>query len=108
MQGMRNDELPDAIGRCDLVVDQLYSDTPMAGPAFQPLPWQADIGCRFLFTRVAQALAGLPIPPTRFVHPLDFDPRCKPVGDDAARVELGKAAKQFVDSIGSASRSRDE
>ena len=99
MQGMRNDEVLDAIGRCDLVVDQLYSDTPMAGLAFEAaLLGKPTLVAGYFAPQVAQALAGQPIPPTRFVHPLDFEPALEAlVCDAAAREALGSAARQFVD-----------
>jgi len=100
MQGMRNDEVLDAIRRCDLVVDQLYSDTPMAGLAFEAaLLSKPTLVAGYFAPLVAHTLAGQPIPSTRFVHPLDFERALEElVLDASAREALGSAAKRFVDA----------
>ena len=100
MQGMRNDEVLEAIRHCDLVVDQMYSDTPMAGLAFEAALMAKPVLVAGYFARhTAEMLAGLPIPPTRFVQPGDFDRALEALVSDAfAREALGSAAKQFVDT----------
>ena len=83
---------------CDLVVDQLYSDTPMAGFATEG----ASLGCAVLVggyraAAVARDLAGLPAPPTCYVRPEDFEAALEQlVRDHAARESLGAAARAFV------------
>ena len=100
IQGMRNDEVLEAIGRCDLVVDQLYSDTPMAGLAFEAaLLSKPALVAGYFAPQAAQTLAGQPIPPTRFVHPGDFERTLEElVCDASAREALGAAARHFVDT----------
>jgi hypothetical protein len=100
LQGMRNDEVLEAIRRCDLVVDQVYSDTPMAGLAFEAaLLSKPALVAGYFASHVAQALAGQPIPPTRFVHPGDFERALEElVCDASAREALGAAARHFVDT----------
>lgn len=100
MQGMRNDEVLAAIGRCDLVLDQMYSDTPMAGLAFEAaLLGKPALVAGYFAPLAAQVLADQPIPPTRFVHPADFERALEElICDAAARQALGAAARRFVDT----------
>jgi glycosyltransferase involved in cell wall biosynthesis len=100
MQGMRNDEVLEAIGRCDLVVDQMYSDTPMAGLALEAaLLGKPALVAGYFAPQAAKTMAGLPMPPTRFVHPDDFESALEElVGDASAREALGAAARRFVDT----------
>lgn len=100
MQGMRNDEVLEAIRRCDLVVDQMFSDTPMAGLALEAaLLSKPTLVAGYFAPQAAQTLAGQPIPPTRFVHPGNFEHALgELVCDASAREALGAAAKRFVDT----------
>lgn len=100
IQGRPNNEVLQAIARCDLVVDQIYSDTPMAGLVLEAaLLGKPALVAGYFAPLAAQALAGQPIPPTRFVHPRDFERALEElVCDAAAREALGAAARRFVDT----------
>ena len=98
IEGRPNAEVLQAMRDCDLVVDQLYSDTPMAGFATEG----ASLGRAVLVggyraTAIARDLAGLPAPPTCFVPPEDFEAALERlVRDQAARESLGAATRAFV------------
>lgn len=70
IEGRPNAEVMQALRDCDLAIDQLYSDTPMAAFATEA----ASVGRAVLVGghnagRVDAESAGLAMPPTRFVHP---------------------------------------
>jgi glycosyltransferase involved in cell wall biosynthesis len=100
LQGMPNQDVLRAIERCDLVVDQLYSDTPMAGLAIEAaLLGKPVLVAGYFAPYTAEMLAGLPIPPTRFVRPCEFERALEALVNDASeRRALGAAAKRFVES----------
>ncbi len=98
IEGRPNAEVLQAMRDCDVVLDQLYSDTPMAGFATEG----ASLGCAVLVggyraPHVERDLAGLPRPPTRYVRPEQFELALEQlVCDRAARDALGNAARSFV------------
>lgn len=98
IEGRPNAEVMLAMRDCDLIVDQLYSDTPMAGFATEG----ASLGRAVLVggyraTAAARDLVGLPAPPTCFVLPEDFEAALEHlVRDHAARESLGAAVHTFV------------
>jgi glycosyltransferase involved in cell wall biosynthesis len=93
-----NAEVMQAMRDCDLVVDQLYSDTPMAGFATEGASQgRAVLVGGYRAASVERDLAGLPMPPTCFVAPEDFEGALERlVRDSAARESLGAAARAFV------------
>lgn len=98
MQDRPNAEVMLAMSDCDLVVDQLYSDTPMAGFAAEGASQgRAVLVAGYRANSVARDLAGLPAPPTCFVLPEDFEAALERlVRDHAARESLGAAARAFI------------
>jgi glycosyltransferase involved in cell wall biosynthesis len=98
IQGRPNAEVLQALRDCDLVLDQLYSDTPMAGFAAEA----AGLGRPVLVGgyragALARDLAGLPQPPTCYVAPEAFEAElARLVRDRAGREALGRAARTFV------------
>jgi hypothetical protein len=93
-----NAEVLDALRECDLVVDQLYSDTPMAGLATEAaqLGRPTLVGGYFA-AEMPESLGGQPAPPTRFVVPEAFETTLEALVRDAnARTALGHAAREFV------------
>ncbi|MBK6862637.1 MAG: glycosyltransferase [Ideonella sp.] len=98
LQGLPNAAVVDALREADLVVDQLYSDTPMAGLATEAaqLARPALVGGYFA-AHAARALAGLAPIPSRFVLPEEFGAALEDlVRDEAQRRTLGSAALAFV------------
>lgn len=100
LSGLANEQVLDALSDCDLLVDQLYSDTPMAGLATEAalLGKPALVG-GYLARDLPQALGGMPLPPTRFVAPEQFEQALDEMArDPALRSALGAAAQRFVQS----------
>lgn len=98
LQGLSNSQVIDALRDADLVVDQLYSDTPMAGLATEAaqLGRPALVGGYFA-PHAAGATSGLAPIPSRFVLPEDFAAALEELVRDAAQREsLGAAALAFV------------
>lgn len=100
LKGLANEEVLAALRTCDLVVDQLYSDTPMAGLATESalLGKPALVGGYFA-RDMPLALGGAPVPPTRFVAPERFEQALEDLVSSASkRAMLGGAALTFVQS----------
>jgi glycosyltransferase involved in cell wall biosynthesis len=100
IEGRPNAEVLAALSDCDLVLDQLYSDTPMAAFATEA----ASLGRAVLVGGYAArsiaadaARHGLPLPPTAFVEPEAFEAELARLAADAeARLRIGDAGRAFV------------
>ena len=98
LKGVSNEQVLASLRRCDLLVDQLYSDTPMAGLATEAalLGKPALVGGYFA-REMPEALGGMPMPPTRFVDPDLFEQALEELVNSAsARAALATAASNFV------------
>lgn len=96
--GKPNTVVLEELARCDLVIDQLYSDTPMAGFATEA----AAFGKPALVGGYSSAADwGVPpecIPPTEFIHPDYLESALERlVGDRTYRETLGAQARKFVE-----------
>lgn len=93
-----NAEVMAEIARCDMVIDQLYSDTPMASFAAEAglLSKPAVVG-GYYSASVRGHVPADQIPPTAFCHPDKLaDTVAALVTDPAARAQLGADAQRFV------------
>ena len=100
IQDKPNSVVLDELAQCDFVVDQLYSDTPLAAfateAAFFGKP--AVIGGYFA-SDVSSTIPADQIPPSLFVLPELIESAIeRMIVDDSFRFELGQKAKQFVES----------
>ncbi len=100
LQGQPNAIVLQELARCDFVVDQLYSDAPLAGFATEAATFgkPALVGgyyAEFFRQGVPQAL----IPPSHYVHPEEIERGLETlIRDRAYREDLGKRARAFVES----------
>lgn len=98
IEGRPNAEVMQALRDCDLAIDQLYSDTPMAAFATEA----ASVGRPVLVGgynagRVVADASGLPMPPTRYVHPDSLEAALEQLAADrSGREQLGAQAQAFV------------
>jgi hypothetical protein len=98
IEGRPNAEVMQALRDCDLAIDQLYSDTPMAAFATEA----ASVGRAVLVGGYNAGgldlqTADLPMPPTRFVRPEVFEEALEALAvDPAERERLGAATRAFV------------
>lgn len=100
LSGLDNTQVLAALRNCDLVLDQLYSDTPMAGLATEAaqLGKPALVGGYFAAGMPA-ALQGAAVPPSRFVVPEAFEAALEAmVRDRPLLAALGADAQRFVDT----------
>jgi hypothetical protein len=100
IQGKPNSVVLDELSRCDFVIDQLYSDTPLATfateAAFFGKP--AVVG-GFFASDVSSTIQADEIPPSLFVLPEFIELAIeRMIIDNSFRCELGQKAKQFVES----------
>lgn len=98
IQGLPNEVVLQELALCDFIVDQLYSDTPMAAfateAAFFGKP--AVVGGYFADS-IKQYFNLIDIPPSLFVSPNDLESAIERlVVDSPYRLQLGEQARQFV------------
>lgn len=100
IRGRPNAEVLAEIDRCDFVIDQLYSDSPMAGfaaeAAFHGKP--AVVG-GYYCERVQEDLHETWLPPSLYCRPERLREAIRTLAiDRALRLRLGLKAKEFVES----------
>lgn len=98
--GRPNQEVLEELARCDLVIDQLYSDQPVAGFAAEAAGFArpAVVGGYGLdvFRNVMPAGRMIPV---CYRHPQDVEAALEAlVRDKAARTDLGDSARAFIEA----------
>ena len=96
--GRPNSEVLQELKKCDFIVDELYSDTPMAvfstEAAFAGRP--AIVGSYYIH-QLEKDLPAENTPPSMFCHPDHLEEAMeKLIVDKSFREELGRKAKEFV------------
>lgn len=98
IEGMPNEKVLEELAHCDFVIDQLYSDTPMAAFATEAAHFgkPAVVGGYFADT-IQEYLSQEDIPPSLFVHPDKLEKAIELlITDSEFRTLLGAKAKEFV------------
>lgn len=98
LHGVPNSVVMEEIARCDFVIDQLYSDIPMATFACEAahLGRPAVVGGYFA-PLVPQVYRPEEVPPTCYVLPEDIESAIeRMITDPAMRRDLGRRAHDFV------------
>ena len=98
LKGVPNAKVREELARCDFVIDQLYSDTPMAFFATEAAHYgkPAVVGGYFS-AYVNQYVHSDDIPPSAYVLPEQLEETVARLIDDKRyREELGRAARRFV------------
>lgn len=92
-------EVREAIAACDFVVDQVYSDSPMAGFAAEAaLAGKPAVVCGYYSAHHEKDLAPYMRPPSLYCHPEQLEEAIRTLAVDGAhREQLGTDAKQFVE-----------
>jgi glycosyltransferase involved in cell wall biosynthesis len=100
IQDLPNDLVLQELQRCDFVVDQLYSDAPMAGFATEAAYFgKPAVVAGYFASYVSQCLKAEDVPPSLFVLPEALESAIERLVINAAeRFELGQKAKLFVQS----------
>ena len=98
ISGKPNAEVLEAIKRCDFVVDQLYSDSPMAGFASEAaLDAKPAIVGGYYSNHIKDDLRPEWIPPSLYCHPDEIEKAIEQlIVDKEYRQQLGKKAQEFV------------
>lgn len=98
--GRPNAEVLRELARCDFVVDQLYSDTPMAGFATEAAHCgRPAVVAGYGGEEFRRLLPADAMPPVEFCHPDNIELAIERlVTDRAYRLELGRRAQDFVRS----------
>jgi hypothetical protein len=98
LAGRPNSEVRSRIGQADLVVDEVFSDTPMALFATEAATAGVPAVIGGYWAREIRAdFPSAAIPPSAFVHPDDLESVVgRLVIDASGRRELGRRAREFV------------
>jgi hypothetical protein len=98
ISGRPNAEVLQEIERADLVVDQAYSDVPMAGLATEAAAFgRPSVVGSLAVTQFADFIAAEDLPPVASCHPDDLESTIERlVQDRSARERLGREAHAFV------------
>lgn len=100
VQNLPNHQVLQELQCCDFVVDQLYSDAPMAGFATEAAYFgKPAVVAGYFSSYVYRCLKTEDIPPSLFVLPENLESAIEQlIVDVDERLELGKRAKFFVQS----------
>ena len=98
LEGRTNQEVIKAIKECDLVVDQIYSDTPMAGFASEAASYgKPSIVGGYGFTYLKNVIDQEFWPPVKECLPDDIENALEDlIVDKDQRLELGSRAKKYI------------
>lgn len=98
LQGVSNDDVLRQLERCDFVVDQLYSDIPMAVLGVEAARFAKPcIVAGYLADEVDGYISPQDVPPSLYVRPEHLREAIKKmVEDEAFRRDLGLRARDFV------------
>lgn len=96
--GQRNAVVLDELRRCHFVVDQLYSDTPMASFATEAATMgRAAVVGSYDWREACNQVPDAHLPPTHRCHPHEIEDAVRRMAEDAAyREQLGHRARRFV------------
>lgn len=97
ISGRPNIEVLEALQECDFVVDERYSDTPMARFATEAAYYGKPVIVGSYATTHYRDRSGKAIPPSFMCHPDEIEAAIMTISTDAAlREELGLRAERFV------------
>ncbi|MBU1281933.1 MAG: hypothetical protein KJ989_14165 [Gammaproteobacteria bacterium] len=97
IQDMPNARVLEELARCDFIIDQLYSDAPMAGFSAEAAFFGKPAVIGGYFSNWIGSLDSASVPPSLFVAPEEIQEAIERLISDAKlRLELGERAKLFV------------
>jgi len=106
LQGAKNCEVIRALGNCDFVVDQIYSDTPMSGLAAEAARLgKPSVVCGYAGEEFSRIYPDGCIPPSWYSHPSKLKDSILNLHKNKRNaVELGQEAREFVCELWNAKR----
>jgi glycosyltransferase involved in cell wall biosynthesis len=98
--GVPNEILLAEIARCDVVIDQLYGDTPMAGLAADAASLgKPTIVCGYGWDELERSVSDTELPPAHCCRPEELAQAVTRLAEDETyRRELGEKARKFLAS----------
>jgi glycosyltransferase involved in cell wall biosynthesis len=98
ISGQPNKVVLEALAACDLIVDQLYSTSPMPGLVAEAASFgKPAVICGYYHNWIHEILPPEKVPPSYFCHPDDIEKAIeKLIADREYRLELGQKALHFV------------
>ncbi len=96
--GRPNQDVLDELAACDFVIDQLYSDTPMAGLAMEAAAFgKPSVVGGYGFDVLRPLVPADMWPPSAICHPAQLKETVRRLAEDADyRLRLGEEARRFV------------
>ncbi len=100
LTGRPNREVLEELARCDIALDQLYSDTPMSGFAAEAASFgKPAVAGGYGIREMEKALAGEPFPPVALSHPDELEQQLEQlVVDRDLRRRIGADARRHVET----------
>jgi len=96
---MPNRKVLEQLVVCDFVLDEIYSDTTLAGLATEAAFFSKPTIVGSYYTQIAKDLKSLPVPPSSYVEPTEIKSAIiKLIEDKEYRVALGKMAKVYIET----------
>jgi glycosyltransferase involved in cell wall biosynthesis len=102
LQGKKNEEILAALDDCDFVIDQLYSDLPMATFASEAAGFgkPAIVGSYISQSEYINAYSVHGVPPSAICHPSKLKDTIRAfVNDVEMRVRVGMEARSYVERV---------
>ncbi len=98
LTGVPHQQVIDEINRCDFVIDQLYSDSPLAGFAAEAASYgKVPVVGGYGWEELGETLTSNDIPPTALCHPDNLLQTVEALcGDAAARAQQSEALHTFL------------
>lgn len=92
-----NEQVIHELEKCDFVIDQIYSDLPMATFAAEAAFFGKPAVVAGYASRYLGAFSEWPIPPSLFIDPDDLEAAIEHlIVDGEHRIDLGRRAQEFV------------
>ena len=102
LSGVSNATVIEELKQCDFVIDQLYSDYPMAGFATEAACYKkpAIVGSYIPYEDYSSASSSLGVPPTVLCHPAALkETIIQLINDKALREKKGQEAYEYVKNV---------
>lgn len=101
LHGVSNDEVLKNLRTADIVIDQLYSDTRLAGLGTEAACLGvAVLTCSYGDEELAEVVLADYLPPALVVHPRNFENTLsKIINDDSLRNQIALETQRFVHSV---------
>jgi hypothetical protein len=98
IKGQPNHVVLKELNKCDFIIDQLYSPTPMPGFVTEAAAFgKPAVICGYFHKQIQSFLPPELLPPSHYRHPDDIEASIeKLITDKSYRIKLGQKARDFI------------